>query len=90
MFLLSTHSQSSLTKTLKNLEIWQNYVKVSDTRRDKQRMETLETFEWITGKQLFFSVQVIVWVSFSGRDQKSHWDISRFLSIYFLREQYHL
>ncbi len=90
MFLLSTHSQSSLTKTLKNLEIWQNYVKVSDTRRDKQRMETLETFEWITGKQLFFSVQVNVWVSFSSRDQKSHEDISRFLSICFLRAQYQL
>jgi len=55
--LLSTHLPSSLTKTLKNLGIWQDYAKVSDTRRDKQRMETLETFEWIIGKQLFFSVK---------------------------------
>jgi hypothetical protein len=55
--LLSTHLPSSLTKTLKNLEIWQNYVKVSDTRRDEQRMEMLETFEWIIEKQLFFAVK---------------------------------
>ena len=55
--LLSTHLPSSLTKTLKNLEIWQNYVKVSDTRRDEQRMEMLETFEWIIEKQLVFAVK---------------------------------